>query len=57
MSDAPADLGLIARQQKQLLDEMGTMRDDMAALLAIAQRLDRMINAMRIAAYEPDYRP
>ena len=34
MSDVP-DLSLIARQQKQLLDDFGTMRDDMRVLLAI----------------------
>jgi len=41
MSDQPqADLSLIARQQAQLLSEMGTLRDDMAVLTAIVQRLD-----------------
>ena len=39
MSDQP-DLTLIARQQRQLLDEMGTMRDDMTVMMAILQRLD-----------------
>lgn len=41
MTDEPeADLGLIARQQRQLLSEMGTMRDDMAVMMAILQRVD-----------------
>jgi len=41
MSDEPnADLGLIARQQRQLLDQMNTMRDDMTVLTAIVMRLD-----------------
>ena len=34
------DIGLIARQQRQTLEEMGTMRDDMAVMMAILQRLD-----------------
>ncbi len=41
MSDqSQADLSLIARQQAQLLNGMGTLRDDMAVLTAIVQRLD-----------------
>ena len=41
MSDEPAaDLSLIARQQRMMLSEMGTMRDDMAVMMAILQRLD-----------------
>lgn len=40
MSDAPPDLGLIARQQASLLGELRTMRDDMAVLTAIVQRID-----------------
>jgi uncharacterized protein YoxC len=41
MSDEPsADLGLIARQQRQLLDQMNTLRDDMTVLTAIVMRLD-----------------
>jgi predicted nucleic acid-binding Zn-ribbon protein len=38
--DAKADLSLIARQQRQLLTEMNTLRDDMTVLTAIVQRLD-----------------
>lgn len=41
MSDQPqVDLTLIARQQKQMLTEMATMRDDMGVMMAILQRLD-----------------
>lgn len=41
MSDEPtADLSMIARQQRQLLSEMGSMRDDMGVMMAILQRLD-----------------
>ena len=41
MSDEPkSDLGLIARQQRNLLNEMGEMRDDMRVMMAILQRLD-----------------
>ena len=35
-----ADIGLIARQPRQMIEEMGTMRDDMAVMMAILQRLD-----------------
>ena len=45
MSDVP-DLSLIARQQKQLLDDFGTMRDDMRVLLAIVQRLDGTVSGL-----------
>lgn len=48
MSDATADLSLIARQQRQILAEIGSMRDDMAVLTAIAMRQgNRMSNRVR----------
>ena len=41
MSDEPQpDLSLTARQQRQVLAEMGVMRDDMSVMMAILQRLD-----------------
>ena len=41
MSDQPiADIMLIARQQRQILTEIGVMRDDMGVMMAILQRLD-----------------
>ena len=42
MSDTPptVDLSLIARQQRQMLDEMTSLRDDMGVMMAILQRLD-----------------
>ena len=41
MSDeAQADLSLIVRQQRQLLSEMGSIRDDLTVLTAIVQRVD-----------------
>ena len=46
MSDAPADLILIARQQRQLLSEMGTMRDDMGVMMAILQRLEGTMSGL-----------
>jgi hypothetical protein len=47
MSDEPnADLGLIARQQRQLLDQMNTMRDDITLLTAIVMRLDGTVTAL-----------
>jgi hypothetical protein len=39
-SETGVDIGLIARQQLQTLEETGTMRDDMAVMMAILQRLD-----------------
>ena len=52
MSDDPQpDFSLIARQQRQLLAEMGVMRDDMSVMMAILQRLDGtvvgLVNEMR----------
>jgi hypothetical protein len=38
--DIPPDLSLIARQQRQILSELGTIRDDLAVLTAIAMRQD-----------------
>jgi hypothetical protein len=47
MSDEPApDLSLIARQQHQVLAEMGSMRDDLAVLTAIAMRQDGTLSAL-----------
>ncbi len=47
MSGGPqADLSLLARPQKQLLDEMAIMRDDMGVLLAIVQRLDGTVSGL-----------
>ena len=41
MSDeTSADLSLIARQLKKTLSEISSMRDDMAVMMAILQRLD-----------------
>ena len=53
----PAGLSLIARQQAQLLSEMGTLRDDMAVLTAIVQRLDGtmagLVNEIRATHSQP----
>lgn len=35
---------LLARQQRQLLAETGTMRDDLAVMTAILQKLDRTVS-------------
>ncbi len=40
MSESNPDFGLIVRQQRQLLTDMGTMRDDMGVMMAILMRLD-----------------
>jgi hypothetical protein len=47
MSDDPTpDLALLARQQRQLLSEMGSMRDDLAVLTAIVMRQDGTLAAL-----------
>lgn len=47
MSDEQqADLSLIVRQQRQLLDEMGTIRDDITVLTAIVQRIDGTLSGL-----------
>ena len=47
MSDNPTvDLGLIARQQQQLLAEMGIMRDDVGVTMGILQRLDGTVGGL-----------
>jgi hypothetical protein len=47
MSDPPqADLSLIAHQQRQILSDMGSMRDDMAVMMAILQRLDGTVSGL-----------
>jgi len=46
MSDDSPDLSLLARQQRQLLSEMGSLRDDLAVLTAIAMRQDGTMAAL-----------
>jgi len=40
MADAPITLEFLARQQQRMLDEMGSIRDDMQVLTAMVMRLD-----------------
>jgi len=41
MSDGETvDLQFIARQQRQMMTEIGSMRDDMAVMMAILMRVD-----------------
>jgi hypothetical protein len=40
MTDEPVTLEFLARQQQSVLDEIGTMRDDMQVLTAMVMRLD-----------------
>lgn len=40
------DLGLIARQQQQILTEVGSLRDDMTVLTSIALRQDSTLTAL-----------
>jgi hypothetical protein len=47
MSDEPTiDLAFLARQQGQILSELGTMRDDAAVLLAIVMRMDGTLTGL-----------
>ena len=47
VSDEPTvDLGLLARQQRQILNEMGEMRDDQRVMMAILQRLDGTVSGL-----------
>jgi hypothetical protein len=39
-------LEFLAEQQRGLLDEMGRLRDDMAVLLALTQRLDGTVQGL-----------
>ncbi len=40
MAEEPITLDFLARQQQQILDELGTVRDDMQVLTAMVIRLD-----------------
>jgi hypothetical protein len=44
--DAPPDLSLLARRQGQILTELGSMRDDLAVLTAIAMRQDGTLGTL-----------
>ncbi len=44
--DASPDLNLIARQVGLVLSEMGSLRDDMNVLTAIAMRQDHTLSAL-----------
>ena len=46
MSDENVDLGLVARQQRQTLDEVNRLREDMAVMMAILQRLDGTVSCL-----------
>jgi hypothetical protein len=38
------DLDLVARQNRQVIDELGALRRDLAALLAIVRRMDGTVS-------------
>ena len=40
------DLSLLLRQQRQLLSDLGSMRDDFTVLTAIAMRLDGAMSTL-----------
>lgn len=43
---AEVSLEFLAAQQDRLLEQMGQMRDDMAVLLAVMQRLDGTVQGL-----------
>lgn len=46
--DITPDLSLLARQQRQILSEIGSMRDDLAVLTAVAMRQDGTLSALLV---------
>jgi hypothetical protein len=44
MADEPITLEFLARQQQRMLEEMGSMRDDMQVLTAMVMRLDATVS-------------
>jgi hypothetical protein len=46
VSDQTIDLTLLARQQRQILTDLGSVRDDVAGLTAIALRQDGTLTAL-----------
>lgn len=47
MSDStPLDFSSLGRQQRQMLTDMGSIRDDLAVLTAIAMRQDATLTAL-----------
>lgn len=46
MSDSAVDLAMIARQQRQILAQLGTLRDDISVLTAIAMRQDGTLTGL-----------
>jgi hypothetical protein len=46
--DIAPDLSLLARQQRQLLSETGSIRDDLAVLTAVAMRQDGTLSALLV---------
>jgi len=49
MADEPITLEFLACQQQRLLDEMGSMRDDMQVLTAMVMRLDGTVGLVSIS--------
>jgi len=43
--DAAPDLSLITRQQRQILTDLGAIRDDLSVLMAIAMRQEATLMA------------
>ena len=46
MSESAADLGLIARQQRQMTVDMGTLKDDLAVMMANSMRTDGTMSGL-----------
>jgi hypothetical protein len=46
MSDSQPDLHMLIHQQRQILADMGSIRDDLAVLTAVAMRQDGTLAAL-----------
>ena len=46
MSDNSVDLGLVARQQRQIMSDMGSLKDGMGVMMARLMRLDGTMSGL-----------
>ena len=54
--DGIAELGLITRQQRQIIDEMGELRDEVRVMSAMVQRLDGTVVGL-VNETPPEHKP
>ena len=46
MSEGSVDFGLISRQQRQVVSDMASLKDDMVVMMAILMRLDGTVSGL-----------